>query len=117
MEFECESFDLILCYEVLDYIPRDDRALAEMFRVLKPTGRVLLQVGFDSNLERSIEYAQPDADDSGHIRRYGRDLFEKFRAAGFEFDVIQNAAGASEADQLRFGLDERPFILLRRPPQ
>lgn len=115
MEFASESFDLILCYEVLDYIPRDDVGILEMFRVLKPGGSVLLQVGFDPDLEKTIEYAKPDPDDSGHIRRYGRDLFEKFRAAGFEDRLVENGDGVSETDRVRFGLDLRPFIILRRP--
>ena len=115
MDFESGSFDLIVCYEVLDYIPRDDLALAEMFRVLKPGGSALVQVGFDTQLEKTVEYSQPDPDDSLHIRRYGMDLFEKIRAAGFDYELVEKAGRANEADRVRFGLDASPFILLSRP--
>jgi hypothetical protein len=30
---------------------------------------------------------------------------------------VENAAGASDAEMVRFGLDPRPFVVLRRPAQ
>ncbi|HLF75560.1 MAG TPA: methyltransferase domain-containing protein [Anaerolineales bacterium] len=40
LEFPNESFDYILCSFAIFFFPRLDRALAEMYRVLKPNGRI-----------------------------------------------------------------------------
>jgi SAM-dependent methyltransferase len=113
--FPDASFDLFLCYEVLDYIPRDDVALTELRRVLKPGGYGILRVGFSQEIETTIEYAKPDADDSYHIRRYGRDLPDRFRTAGFEIELVHLAQGVSKSERERFGLDTAPVFLLQRP--
>ncbi len=42
LPFEDESFDLVTCSEVLEHIRTPQRALAEIHRVLKPTGLALL---------------------------------------------------------------------------
>jgi SAM-dependent methyltransferase len=114
MPFESASFDLFVCYEVLDYIPNDEAALTELHRVLKPGAYGLLRVGFDDKQVKTVEYAHADADDSYHIRRYGRDLPGRLRAAGFETDLRDLTEGASNADRIRLGLDSGLVFLLRR---
>ncbi len=37
-----QSFDAVICSEVIEHIPDPDRALSEMARVLKPGGRILI---------------------------------------------------------------------------
>ena len=39
---ESDSFDLILCTEVLEHIPDPVAAMKELFRILKPGGRLIL---------------------------------------------------------------------------
>jgi SAM-dependent methyltransferase len=113
--FPDESFDLFLCYEVLDYIPRDDVALTELRRVLKRGGYGILRVGFSQEIQTTIEYSKPDADDSYHIRRYGQDLPDRFRTAGFEVELVHLTQSVSERERERLGLDTVPVFLLRRP--
>lgn len=43
-------YDTVLCSEVLEHIPRPEAALAEIHRVLRPKGRLLLSVPFLSRL-------------------------------------------------------------------
>lgn len=113
--FPDESFDIFLCYEVLDYIPRDDIALAELHRVLKTGGYGIIRVGFSKELDATIEYSKPDADDSYHIRRYGRDLPDRFRRAGFEVELVHLTQSVARDDRERFGLEVAPVFFLRRP--
>ncbi len=42
--FQDEQFDLVICTQVLQYVPDPRRAIAEMFRLLKPGGHLLLSV-------------------------------------------------------------------------
>src|SRR5256885_13262071 len=43
MEFESNSFDLVYCRMLLQYLREKEQAVAEMTRVCKPGGTVLLQ--------------------------------------------------------------------------
>ncbi len=47
---ENESFDVILCTEVLEHVPRPDLAIAEFSRILKPTGLVILTAPLGSSI-------------------------------------------------------------------
>ena len=42
------SFDAVLCVEVLEHLPRPDRAIAEFARLLRPGGRLILTAPFCS---------------------------------------------------------------------
>lgn len=46
LTFADESFDLIVCLDVLEHVPDYRRALGECHRVLRPGGRLLLTVPF-----------------------------------------------------------------------
>ncbi len=46
LPFENESFDAVLCSEVLEHVPDLDAALTELIRVLKPNGKMLITVPF-----------------------------------------------------------------------
>jgi SAM-dependent methyltransferase len=41
-----DAFEIVLCTEVLEHLPEPQRAVDEMFRVLKPGGRLLLTTRF-----------------------------------------------------------------------
>lgn len=49
-EVPTARYDSILCSEVLEHVARPDAAIAELFRVLRPGGRLLLTVPFLSRL-------------------------------------------------------------------
>jgi SAM-dependent methyltransferase len=96
MQFEDQSFDVILCSHVLEHVPDDLRAMREMRRVLRPGGRAFLQHPIDHARERT--YEDPSIVDPGernlafgqedHVRVYGRDFPERLRAAGFTAQCI-----------------------------
>lgn len=55
LPFEDESFDSLFCTEVLEHLFDPDESLAEMYRVLKFNGRLLLTVPFAWN-EHEVPY-------------------------------------------------------------
>jgi SAM-dependent methyltransferase len=82
------SCSLVWCSHVLEHIPDDRRAIAEIARVLAPGGVAVIQVpiGGPTTLEdpavvdpreRARLYWQED-----HVRLYGLDLAERLAAAG-----------------------------------
>lgn len=114
MEFANASFDFVLCYEVLDYIPDDARALRELHRVLRPRGEILLRVSWDPDKAQTVEFGAPHPEDSYHIRAYGADLPERLSRAGFAVTEFSPVEEASEDEKTRFGLEgNRVFRLVK----
>ncbi|HEX5017777.1 MAG TPA: class I SAM-dependent methyltransferase [Actinomycetes bacterium] len=73
------SVDLIIAFDVLEHIEEDDRAVEELYRVLKPGGRLLVAVPADQRLWSDHDVAV------GHVRRYDRvDLQRLLSMAGFQ---------------------------------
>lgn len=96
LPFADNSFDVAVCSHVLEHVPDDRGAMAELRRVLRPGGRALLLVPFaldgkgtdeDPSVtdpaERDRRFGQWD-----HVRIYDRDDFlGRMRAAGFDTDL------------------------------
>lgn len=77
MPFADGSFDFVLATDIIEHIDRDDLALGEMKRVLKPGGHCLITVPAFPSL-----WGHEDVK-LHHKRRYRlRPLLEKIRAAG-----------------------------------
>jgi SAM-dependent methyltransferase len=88
--------DLVIAFHVLEHIPNDLAAMREIARVLRPTGRAILEVPLrgESTDERFMDapgdvrrqhYGQAD-----HVRMYGgRDFEARLRSAGLEPHAVR----------------------------
>ncbi|MFG1609399.1 class I SAM-dependent methyltransferase [Actinoplanes sp. NPDC049265] len=77
------SVDLVTAFDVIEHIEDDYLALAEIRRVLRPGGTVLVTVPCDMRLWSAHDVA------SQHFRRYDRDgLRRVVRKAGLEIDEL-----------------------------
>lgn len=68
------TFDCVIASEILEHVPEDDRAIAELVRVLKPGGALAITV--PRWLPERICWALSDsyhANEGGHIRIYRAD--------------------------------------------
>ncbi|HEX5416412.1 MAG TPA: methyltransferase domain-containing protein, partial [Chloroflexota bacterium] len=95
LPFANASFDALLCVDVLEAIPDRESALAEMRRVLKPGGRILLAhgdyeslayAGADRDLTRRAVYAYANSKFQSYEAadgQMGRRLWGMFSRAGF----------------------------------
>lgn len=117
LPFESNTYDLILCNHVLEHIPNDEKAIKEIYRVLKPAGTAILQVPLDENRNTTFEdnsivdpkertriFGQYD-----HVRIYGKDYYDRLKSSGFEARAVDFVNTLSESEQEKFGLpkDER----------
>ncbi len=58
LPFKNHSFDVVLSFEVLEYIPSTDVALSEIARVLKPRGVFIFSVPFLDPVHGDIDYVR-----------------------------------------------------------
>lgn len=100
------SFDLVTHTEVLEHVADDARAFAELFRVLRPDGRLLfsvplrpgptreralLRAGAIEHLEEPSYHGDPFRGGARVLvfRDYGDDIAARVRAAGFVDVAVQ----------------------------
>jgi SAM-dependent methyltransferase len=110
------SFDVWLCFHVLDLIPDDAAAMRELFRVLAPGGVGLLDHAMNWS-GPTEEYGAARRDDNDHIRRYGVDLPDRLRALGFEVEVVDTTHVFDEPTRRLHGIQPRRFLVCRRPDE
>ena len=90
------QYDFILIWHVLEHIPNDIVAISEMFRMLKPNGKLLVSVPIypinnpktyeDIAIERSDFERIHGHDD--HCRSCGLDYYERFEKVGFKTSTL-----------------------------
>jgi ubiquinone/menaquinone biosynthesis C-methylase UbiE len=115
MRFADDSADYFTCFHVLEHIPAESMALAEIRRVLKPGGVAVLQVPVDSSVATTYEYAEPDPREVGHVRRYGRDFGARIASHGFEVTAVSVNDWLSRETVRQFGFSLEPVFLARKP--
>jgi SAM-dependent methyltransferase len=95
--YETDKFDIILCSHVLEHIENDRKALAELFRILKPGGFAIVMAPILLTLNEDLEnpkwtteadrwkyYGQDD-----HVRMYSKDGFvKKLSETGFKVNQL-----------------------------
>jgi SAM-dependent methyltransferase len=123
MDLRDGSFDLILCSHVLEHVPDDRAAMAELRRVLADGGLALVLTPYRaeaptyedpsirSPLDRMVAFGQQD-----HVRIYGTDLADRLRGAGFEVEDRTPAQLFDEMTVERFELDAAEHLFLCRAP-
>ncbi|GAA3758181.1 class I SAM-dependent methyltransferase [Salinactinospora qingdaonensis] len=93
MPFEDGTFDRVVAAEILEHIPHDTQAIAELYRVLRPGG--IAAVTVPSWLPERLCWALSEdyhTNEGGHVRIYTRaELEAKLKAAGFEIGPHHHA--------------------------
>ena len=98
LSFADNSFDVIIGNHIMEHIPDDEKALQEMYRVLKSGGMAILQVPYSTTIYNTLEtlqindpqkqaawYGQKD-----HVRIYAlQDYVSRLRKAGFKVELIE----------------------------
>jgi ubiquinone/menaquinone biosynthesis C-methylase UbiE len=84
LPFDDAAFDVVTCANSFHHYPRQDRAVAEMRRVLKPGGRVFLIDGYRDGYWGWFIYDVCVATVEGEVRHASaREFRNLFRGAGF----------------------------------
>ncbi|MEJ8802003.1 methyltransferase domain-containing protein [Pontibacter sp. H249] len=109
------SYDLIICYHILEHILEDSKAMRELFRVLAAGGKCFIQTPYKagdtfedytitSAVERKKHFGQED-----HVRVYSvQGLKKRLQAVGFAVELLT----FTESPQNYFGFKENESILV-----
>lgn len=119
--FPDASFDWIICNHVLEHIPDDRRAMREIRRMLKPSGRALLQVPISLAREHTDEDASVVDEEAriarfgqrDHVRLYARDYYDRLREAGLSV-MLWNAFEADEERARAWDLNPLERLVVAR---
>jgi SAM-dependent methyltransferase len=113
-----QDVDLVICNHVLEHVPDDGGAMAELFRVLKPGGVAIVSVPIARDRPHTwippagMPRAEVDAICGlGHLRLYGLDFEDHLRAVGFEVERI----AFSTAENETHGLADEIVHICRKP--
>ena len=118
LPFEENSFDVIFCNHVLEHVDNDQKALSELFRVMKPGGWGILQVPIRYQQEKTFE--DPTITDRkeriekfgqyDHVRVYGMDYYRTLEYAGFEVEKVNLSQKLSDEEVKRFALEKNEIL-------
>ena len=112
------TYDFILCNHVLEHVLDDNKAMSELYRVLKKGGTGIFQVPIDmkrektfqddsitDKLERNKIFGQYD-----HVRVYGKDYFNKLEDTGFKVQQVDYSKKFSDKEILKFSIIKGEII-------
>lgn len=122
-----DIFDVIICNHVLEHVPEDRKAMAELFRVLKPGGFAILQVPQSRSLLETLEgLSVSSAEDrlrlfgqADHVRIYGQDYEDRLLRTGFivESRSALELFGPTVVEKRALIGEERLYVCRKSVPQ
>jgi dolichol-phosphate mannosyltransferase len=116
LPFVDASFDCVICSEVVEHVPADERVFNELERVLKPGGRLILGTpDYDRRRWRVLEaiYGRlaPGGYADEHITHYSRkNLSAYLKGRGMTIDEVQYVGGSEMIFNLRTGTGRQPAL-------
>lgn len=112
LPFPTGSVDVIACFHVLEHVPADVVAAAQIARVLRDDGTAVLIVPWDQQAATTDEDLEAGPEErlrrfgqSDHVRMYGRDVSDRFRAGGLDVTEVLWRELFSSDDFRRCALD------------
>lgn len=118
LEIEDKSLDLVICYHILEHITDDNAAMTELYRVMKPGAKALVQTPFKEGAtyedfsikndeERLTHFGQED-----HVRIYSvSGLKERLENCGFLVEIREDFI-----DEKKFGLNSNEKVIVLTKP-
>jgi len=88
LPFPDASYDVVYASHVLEHIKEDTTAIMEIRRILRPDGLAILPVPIVG--DRTVEYAEPNPVEHGHVRAPGLDYYDRYRQVFSDVKVFSS---------------------------
>jgi ubiquinone/menaquinone biosynthesis C-methylase UbiE len=110
-----DSYDLIICYHILEHIENDYQAIRELRRILKPGGFCIIQTPFkEGDIYEDLSVKTDEArlkyfGQKDHVRIYSAaGLKERLSDSGFKAEIKEYKEDINN----KFGYNTREFVLI-----
>lgn len=117
LDLESGTFDIIICYHVLEHVQQDIKALEELFRVLASGGVAYIQTPFkEGDIYENYSITEPSDrlrhfGQEDHVRVYSPEgLMERMNTVGFHTELITKNNSVDNYN----GLKEKEIVLKGR---
>lgn len=108
------SVDFIICLHILEHIKDDLKAIRELWRIIKPNGKIVLMVPIDME-KNTEEYKKPNRLFDDHFRYYGKDFMSKLFNSRFKVRCVEFNNFIKNNDLRKYGLkNDYIFICEKR---
>jgi len=113
LPFSSGAYDVVYASHVLEHVPNDSKAIAEIRRILAPNGFAILPVPIVNPF--TVEYPGPNPRESMHIRAPGLDYFDRFLPHFARIDLFRSNAFPPQyqlfayEDRTRYPTEESPL--------
>lgn len=118
--YEDNSWNGIICSHILEHVPDDQKALKELYRILKPKGWAILMVPIFLDVKETHEISNVDAiteeyrwkyfGQDDHLRMYSKtDFLNRIKTAGFTV-IEYGVAYFGEQSFKRYGIHHRSIL-------
>lgn len=116
--YEENYFDVVLCNHVLEHIPDDRLAMAELYRVMKKGGWGIFQVPIDYSREvtyedfniTTCEGREKAFGQNDHVRWYGKDYKTRLENVGFTVKEDDYVNTFSSEVKFKYGFTDSELI-------
>ncbi|HDR6315679.1 TPA: glycosyltransferase [Bacillus thuringiensis] len=121
--YENDTFDVILCGHVLQHVQDDEKAMRELYRVLKTNGWGIIQAPIVMNVDSIIEneliltpkLRRLAFGHEEHVRIYNRSGFiQRLMNVGFKVELYNIAEKQGMRSARKFGLSETNVLYIVR---
>lgn len=118
IQFEDNTFDVVIAIGILVMVPDDAKAMREVLRVLKPNGYAVFHDPINQALPKSFSDATLTQEEKqrlyhGHDQRwyYGSDYADRLRAQGFE---VADDTYAQQIDHKKYGISPNEQVYIAK---
>lgn len=119
MPFASNTFDVIVCFHVMEHIHEDAPSFSEIARMLAPDGFAVICVPLRGEVTQEgapqVDWERLYGQDD-HVRFYGMDIEQRMERAGLAVQRVDTLSYFTTSELERFALrgDDRYLFLVRK---
>lgn len=123
MPFENHAFDVIFCNHLLEHIDDEQKALDELYRVMKPGGWGIMLVPLNYSREKTYEdltitspkEREKHFGQNDHVREYGLDYPKRLEKGKFIVSTIDFVKELPKEETQRYALPNEYIFFVEKP--